>query len=291
MQVMIELVGEQPIPNLLPVKYLKPSVLVLVRTDRTKLVAERLRCMLQAQVELVNADPYNIAKLLKQLGDLIETRGWKSDQLLFNITGGTKLMSLAAFHLAARLGSPCVYLQTEGGRSLLHSYRFREGELRQADGGPREIPSTLTLDEYLRAHLGEYKVGSPRNESEHCILCALRPAMDEIMPSVTHGGALEIDLVVRCANQVGIAQVKTGRKASGSIGINQLNTAGEQRYLGTYTHKFLMLDRDLEPNNRKLAEEHCITTIVLETLQSGDLSDPDKERLVRTVRDALGGER
>jgi len=39
---LILLVGEQPLPNLLPTRRINPELVVLVHTDRTKEIAERL---------------------------------------------------------------------------------------------------------------------------------------------------------------------------------------------------------------------------------------------------------
>lgn len=45
--VMISLVGEQPVPNLLAVLHVRPEHVVLVCTERTKGVSERLRSVLK----------------------------------------------------------------------------------------------------------------------------------------------------------------------------------------------------------------------------------------------------
>lgn len=57
----------------------------------------------------------------------------------------------------------------------------------------------------------------------------------------------------------------------------------------TYTEKFLILDREYEPNNRQLANAHRITVIELLSAQNGELSKEDTEKLVQTVKKELGG--
>jgi len=61
MKVTISLIGEQPIPNLLPLRYQPPDVAVLVHTDRTRRVAQRLEELLapKVTVRLLPTDPYD----------------------------------------------------------------------------------------------------------------------------------------------------------------------------------------------------------------------------------------
>ncbi|MDI6631878.1 MAG: DUF1887 domain-containing protein, partial [Thermoanaerobacteraceae bacterium] len=102
-------------------------------------------------------------------------------------------------------------------------------------------------------------------------------------------GALEIDLVLRCGNRVGIAEVKSGKKARSKEGIDRLNAAADPRFLGTYIKKFLILDREYEPNNLELARAYGITVIELSSAQNGELSREDTEKLIQTAKTELGG--
>lgn len=66
---MIALIGEQPIPNLLPIRHVKPIEVLLVRTDRTKQVSERLEKVVKQDVgvHFCHVDPYDIAKIYTRL--------------------------------------------------------------------------------------------------------------------------------------------------------------------------------------------------------------------------------
>ena len=118
--------------------------------------------------------------------------------------------------------------------------------------------------------------------------------MDEVKQGVILGGALELDLVVRLGNQVGVIQAKTGEKAKKKEGLDQLNAACGRENLGTYTAKILTVnqrwDETLE-NLRELAGAWNITVIELPsfTPDSPSLSPEDQERLRREVRRGLGG--
>ncbi len=295
--IMISLVGEQPIPNLLAVLYAQPQHAVLVCTERTKAVSERLRSVLKERgisvedepVDVVDVDPYDMADIESKLKTVIRKKNWPPDKIVFNLTGGTKPMAFAAYRLAEQLSGPFLYVQSEGKSSRVYRYRFSERgpELEKAD----EVPPVLDIDLYLKAYLGGYTEDELREEFEKMVGAVLQQELEEVKTSVRPAGlgALEIDLVLRCGNRVGIAEVKTGGKAKKKEGIEQIITAAEQRFLGTYTKKFLILDREYEPNNLKLAKAHGITVIELSSAQNGELSKEDTEKLIQTVKTELGG--
>lgn len=295
--IMISLVGEQPIPNLLPILYVKPRHAVLVCTERTKKVSERLSLVLKSDPLLVSVEeppivvePYDMIKIENALKRVISDRSWCAKEVVFNLTGGTKPMALAAYRLAEQFRSPFLYVQGEGRKSMVYHYRFSERglEIEKMD----EVPPVLNIDVYLKAHLGDYKEDEPRDEFEQMVYMVLRPELDEVKTSIkppSEFGSLEIDLVLRCGNHVGIAEVKTGGKAKEKRGIEQIITAAEQRFLGTYTKKFLVLDREYGSNNLRLAKAHGIIVIELLSAQTGKLSLEDRNKLIQAVKAELGG--
>jgi len=74
---------------------------------------------------------------------------------------------------------------------------------------------------------------------------------------------VEIDLLVRCGNQIAVLEAKQGKKASGLEGVKQLQTYASNLYLGTYARRFLVLDRNAEPVNEELAKLVGITVVHL----------------------------
>ena len=125
---------------------------------------------------------------------------------------------------------------------------------------------------------------------ERAIHAALEPVVDEIAVGLKLLGVVDVDFVVRCANQVGIIEAKTGSGVK--KGIDQLSTAGEPRYLGTYTQKILVSDQVWDhtlSNLRELAEARRIEVIELPSFAaSGHLSAEDAETLRRRVCKVLG---
>lgn len=293
---MISLVGEQPIPNLLPILHpqLQPQRIVLVYTERTKTVSECLQSVLEdksVSVEAVEVDPYDMVGIESKLNEVIKEKNLPSDAIIFNLTGGTKPMAFAAYRLAEQLSAAFLYVQSEEKKSVVYRYRLSK---RGLEPEKEEVSPVLDIDIYLKAHpkLRDYTSGGLKDEFEQMVAGVLEKELDEVKTSVKAPKCnLEIDLVVRCGNNVGIAEVKSGNKAKEKRGVEQIIAAAENRFLGTYTRKFLILDRKYESNNKRLAEAHGITVIELLSAQKqkGELSEEDKKKLVGEVKGALGG--
>lgn len=120
MSVLISLVGEQPIPNLIAIRAEQPSAVVLVWSAFTKGVACRLSEM-PNMPEIVDCpvNAYDFGSIRDGIDAAISRRGWSTDEITFNLTGGTKTMAFAAYELAKSMQSPFVYLQSEGNKSEL----------------------------------------------------------------------------------------------------------------------------------------------------------------------------
>ena len=301
MSTMIALVGEQPMPILLPARSLKPQEAILVCTKGairgTEHVAKRLMKLIPQSSALI-VSPYEFDSTFEKLQDITKD---KSD-LIFNLTGGTKMMALAAFGLAAsQPNSRFIYLQSEGHTSLLFSYRFEAGspifekkerlETQQGDA------PLITIADYLKAHLPGFRLedfsADEGGDFEKRIYSALKDEF-EVLTGVRPEGVadqIEIDLVIRCGNQVAIAEIKLGdaRGEGPKKGLDQLAMAGRREYLGTYTTKFLITGRQLSQSSRKqihtLAQDANINIIE----PSGKFWDNrrDTKRLVQTVKEKL----
>jgi hypothetical protein len=284
---MILLLGEQPVPNLLPVLHEKPDMALMLYTQRTDGQRERLSKVLSGRVnyEAMEVPPYDIVQIRRALENRLSEGEWRDQNVIFNLTGGTKPMAFAAYELAVHRKKDFLYFQTEGKRSLIYRYTTTNGA--QLNGQPVEVPPLLTIDDYLRLYLGGYAEEGAKEPFERLVGEALRqsPIISEIKAGVRGLSALEIDLVIRCGNQVGVAEVKRHAKKQG---IDQLNSATEQRYLGTYTEKFLVSAAPLDPNNRELADAYKIKVIELQSGEGKALTAQDVSRLIQVISSALG---
>ena len=262
---------------------------MLVHTGRTAATAENLRTLLQPHCTclLCDVDPYHVPEIYEELNRFLREKA-AGEPLVFNLTGGTKPMVLAAYRLAQERNSDFFYFQTEGNRSRLTRYRFQDG-LVVLDGAD-ELPETISLDDYLRLYLGAYRSGEPREELERQVLETLKatPGLEVLSSLLPRGQpALEIDFAVRYGNQVGIGEIK--RKGAKS-GIDQINAVAHPKYLGIYVRKFLVSARPVDRNNRLLAQAYRIEVIeVPGYAERGALDADDRERLGATVLRCLGG--
>ena len=293
----ISLIGHQPIPNLLPLRCQPPDMAILVHTGETANVARRLQRLLErprVEVRLLPTEAYDVQKIQADLRRFLADTDLEGAELVFNLTGGTKTMMIAAYELAREFKAPFYYLQSEGKRSVLYRYRF-EGEKAQYEG--KEIlPDIITIDDYLKAHLDDPypQITGPRHPFEEAIGEALKEVVDEVVVGVSLAQALEVDLVVRKGNQVGVIEAKTGSAALKKDGLEHLNAACEQRYLGTYTHKILVINQRWDhtrTNLRELADAWRITVIELPsfTEETPHLSEEDRRYLQDQVVRVLGG--
>jgi hypothetical protein len=298
---LVSLIGEQPIPNLLPVRSLKPDETLLVYTQRTEAVARRLRKLISNDDDL-NADlrvePYEMEKTLQKLQQRLQNL----DDVVFNLTGGTKIMLLAAYTLALHHHRPFIYLESERKRSLLRRYEFENGAI--VSKQPEEIKTIINIDDYLRAHLPGYRLeGYHRDKNgsldagghfEKAVYHVLQSRVDEVVAGIRPEGMedqIEIDLAVRIGNQVGIIELKTGGEDAGKRALDQLKMAAEPTYLGTYTKQFLITaSTKLKGRNDQLAQKRNITVIHLPNYQHGQpLNKDDAERLAKEIHLALSG--
>lgn len=295
---MVSLVGEQPIPNLLPVKHYQPHWVLLVYSNFTQRAAKRFARLIKNETEVseLEVDAYDIVTVQEKIAGKLCERVVDTDKVIFNITGGTKPMSLAAFLVATREQANVCYLQTEGKKSRLFSYKT-------SPSGPvfeQNIVLTglITISDYLNAYLDSYNQTGfakvdPGRSFEEAIYKVLEPSVDEILKGTSLLNALEVDFVVRCENQVGIIEAKTGKKALTKEGIDQLNTAGGRDYLGTYTQKFFVIDREWteRSNLRELAQARGIHLIEMPSYGSSNkISEKDAAQLRQVVTKALGKE-
>lgn len=291
MTTLLSLIGEQPIPNLLVHQHLKPGKDILLYTDRTKPVAERLaKILFDAVPQKLHASEYDLPAMQAELTQLLTPE----QDVVVNLTGGTKLMAIAAYTVAQACQFSHVYLRTEGKKSRL--YRYADNQSTN-----EVLPTLLTLEQYLRAFLPDYKLDTQQTSGkafEDAIAHALEADGLEVLQGIRPakvGDQIEIDLAFRLGNQVGIAEVKLGDTEGDSIkkGLDQLKMAGGPEYLGTYTVQFLITGRPLKAElNRQmktLAGTRNVTMIELSEFNKTreNLPKPVAERLCRDIRAKL----
>ncbi|WP_245231733.1 MULTISPECIES: DUF1887 family CARF protein [unclassified Neisseria] len=118
------LVSDQAVPNFVPVldKDFRPQEVVLLVTEQMKEKAAALaevmrkRCGVKVR-QLEVADAYNMAQVGKEIFNLL--RDMDKEQVALNVTGGTKLMAIAAFAMFKEAGYPSFYFTANSNEVLL----------------------------------------------------------------------------------------------------------------------------------------------------------------------------
>lgn len=305
--ILVCLIGEQPVPNLLPIRQYRPKKVVLVHSTKTAGISKNLERILTGvdvtQAKITNA--FDIVKSVKEmLGHLSVIKIPSETKLAFNITGGTKAMSQAAYIIAQKVRAPILYLQSEGRQSKYYFYRFDNSlqGLSSVTLDGLSSPTTellskyLSIDDYLRVHgLSKPKYKKPSNPFEEQVTSILENEFSEIRRNIRVTKSLEIDMILRSRNNYAVAELKTGKDARTKAPIDQLVGATSREFLGTYTNRILILDQKPSVGNAELAKAYHISTIILDGYdskskqwQNGRISDSEKRKLIQSVERIIG---
>jgi|GEM_PF-421211 len=296
---LVTVLSDQPIRSLLPIRFLKPAEVLLVGRRQMHAVSQHLAAVLKNETKLhllEITDPYNPIGVYHKLKDAVSRLGWLPHETIFNLTGGTKMMAFGAYHLAHDYKSDFVYLEEWDNRpDVLNRYHFEHGVAKLAE--QHTVPPVISIADYLNIHLPGFDITGFSSDDrrltaggrfEKTIHDALAEHVDEVLAGVRPkgvGNQIEIDLVARCGNRVGVIEAKTGVKKQG---IDQLDTAGGQHYLGEHVAKILVTGGRLSRAYHALATAQNIRIIELpEYRERYGLSDRDKHHLARTVHETL----
>ncbi len=281
MTTLLSLIGEQPIPVLLVDRALRPDRHVLLHTTTTARQARNLEALLPHAERHLMA-PYDLDQALHTLQRLLA----HVDSAVLNLTAGTKPMAWAGYEAARQVGCPFVYLQSEGGQSVLYRYRFTSRGPR-LDGGPQRLPALITLDDYLRAHGLQPPARDRLVSAQEKVLAAFfRPRVDEMRHGLQFPG-FEIDFLLRRGNRVAVVEAKESwsRNKRRRDGLDQLTTIAGREYLGTYTGKIWVVARPLGEQMRALAEAYRVQVVVVE--RQGNRLTEASERALQAALDRV----
>jgi hypothetical protein len=147
-------------------------------------------------------------------------------EFLFNATGGTKIMALAATLLAEKYRSPMVYLESEGKQYNFYYHTWEDHRL-ISHKQPLE-GSYLHLEDVFNLYLGPGKWEEcgpdPKKDGAHfegVLAEALRAHGYEVMLGVKGlNGQLDIDIAICFQNQFGIIEAKSDKNGKSWMGLN-----------------------------------------------------------------------
>jgi len=296
---LVELVDEQPLPNLISIRAIKPDEVLFVDSHGRQDVTKHLRRLLRQEIDvhtLTVRDPFDPRDVFTRLGQKTHDLGWSKRSVIYNVSGGRRTKAFAAYELAKQRNSILADIERVHNQYRLRLYKFEDGQ--PVLSQDVKLPSLITITDYLNAHLPGFDVDGfscdergridDGGKFEQAVHKALEPHVDEIMSGVRPAGVshqIEIDLIVRHGNGIGIVEAKTGVNKAG---IDQLDTAGNPAYLGRFATKFLITGRQLPRAHKILATAQNIHVIELPGyhVQHG-IPKSEREQLVRAIQRLL----
>ena len=298
---LVTLVGEQPLPTLLSIRYLDAREILFVGTREWHGVSQHLQTLMgrERSIHLTEVrDAYDPPTIHGQIQKKLDKLGWSPEPIVYDLSGGNKMMAFAAYQLAMEGRGELVDVEFVRRQHRLRRYRLNGSHAIQEE--EVMLPGLITIADYLNAHAPGFEAGGfsrdaggridAGGEFEASLFRTLEPHVDEIMSGVRPGAVahqIEIDLVLRCGNNVGLVEAKTGVNKAG---IDQLDTAGNPSYLGRYATKFLVTGRLLPRAHKALALAQGIHVVELPgyAVDHG-IPDQEERRLIQAVHAVLAG--
>ncbi len=303
---LLSLVGEQPIPNLLPLwQYNNYAEVQFVASATTHKVAKLLEQALQSDpvlqgvrtLKMLRVDAYAIHNVRTQLSAAIVKHQNQGKTVHLNLTGGTKLMSLAALQSAFGSGIPLMYISTEEKAVI---WLASDGSEQRRD----PIRVKITVQQYLNAHglqmddkpVNPFASPPPKegDELELQVLERLKESglFDDVRRNVQvskqNGTKIvrnELDLVVTCNGRMAVISCKSGNVDSDSgrdsykRAIYELSAVSRREAAGIYCGKVLVSSQEVLPQSiRHRAKDYGVRIVY----------GAEIEQVAEHVRSALG---
>lgn len=174
MNVLITLLGEQPLPNLMPLwQYRQFDAVQFIVSERTRELAETLAAYLPNDPQLhdlhclppLPVPPYDLPAASLKIGECLLQALHAGHTVTLNLTGGTKLMCLASMQAAYGLAVPLLYVSSESAEMIFYT---SDGVQTRRES----IDLHINVEQYLRAHAIEV---SPHQSFSPGNAPALRP--------------------------------------------------------------------------------------------------------------------
>lgn len=229
MRKVFNLVSDQAIPSVLFTKEMNPSGLFYFITT-SKMESKNASEKIALALNLTSANIKVIEVLEDSLVD-IEDKLQKSisieddDEILVNITGGTKIMSLGVFNFFARLGTAKIYYLPIGKNELLQVFPLRKNTM-------MPLSARINLEEYLTAYGVEFHKKSFQNKNN---LTKPKDVTSKIFESVKNG---KKDNIFKISEQVRKNDYRKKSISGQSIKFEEIILFNEVMSLSEYGFKF-----------------------------------------------------
>lgn len=112
MKILINLIGGQPAPVYIATRIINPDKVLFVYSKDSKLQLHRIINTLSGyNYDSLDVNPYDLEDCYKKL--LHKLNEYSSDELIVNLTSGTKIMSFAAFKIFSESNLQMIYIDSQ----------------------------------------------------------------------------------------------------------------------------------------------------------------------------------
>lgn len=116
MKIHITLLGKESLPTYYPIMEFLPDKVFVVGTNQNINIAKRLKGVLELhdiKCKIISSvDAFDINSIIGVCEE-IHTKTEATDEIMYNVTGGTKIMALGAFIVAQRYDSRIIYTNSD----------------------------------------------------------------------------------------------------------------------------------------------------------------------------------
>ena len=142
MKVLVNLIGGQPAPNYLATQEIQPDKILNIYSEASGKIMQRLNDLLK--IETINSPLKVNAYDFNEIYDLLRVfLKNNADEVVVNITGGTKIMSIAAFEAAKNFNLKAVYIDSEN--HLLYEFIKEKIEI-------KKLQKKISIRDYFSIH-------------------------------------------------------------------------------------------------------------------------------------------
>ena len=165
---LVQLISEQPMPNLLPILRLRPKRLIHITTPKTRSQSDHLlraahAAGIKPEIELVQlSDMPGISEVFEEVNQLLIQMNEADESCVVNFTGGTKLMSIGAYAAALTQKVPSLYVDGADARFVDGNTSSKMRELFDDDWSFASISNQLQVHILGIAH-GTERITRGRN--------------------------------------------------------------------------------------------------------------------------------
>lgn len=147
-KILVSLISRQPMPNYIGAKIINPDKMIYFVTRQERVTMERIQKVLKLPFDVIEVKPFDFMSIRDAFLNVVQNHSY--DELILNVTGGTKIMALSAFDIASENRIPVIYINTADNEMI----QLHDGNIYK-----HPLPEVVNIPTYLELH-GHHFIGS-----------------------------------------------------------------------------------------------------------------------------------